>query len=314
MWRQPQANFEAKAFYPALEEYSECGCLRATWFELEECQRPIGRFRADVVPVVPLRNSAGEVKVYPTKKRGLSRYPVKRKRLCAGDGQRLDENAINEGGLNAEGDPGSDDDLPEDVDPLHDEFPVGDQQIAGLSDDVLGALMEPASMPPDEGEPPQQGPPPPAPLRIDPPPVLAPGPPPRQGPGSSRDKGLNMVVLTWGKISFYRSKRVFEATCRNPAHGKCVLTRTSGPPAGSSAPSNRRAGRPVGFLAAWLAKGGVSSKEEHWSPDVLQSSLQARRAARRLVMSLPNGPELLLLERPKADGEASEPENLDGYM
>lgn len=118
------------------------------------------------------------------------------------------------------------------------------------------------------------------------------------------------MVFKWGKITYYPSKRVFEAICRHPAHGKCVLTRTSHGRGGAAS----GAGRPMGFLAAWLERADQPSKAAHWAPEVLHASAAARRAAREAVKAMPNGPALLSHERPKENAEDSEPEGLAGFV
>lgn len=99
-------------------------------------------------------------------------------------------------------------------------------------------------------------------------------------------------------LSFYESKKVFQAVCANPLHGRCVLTRVvpgSGVLASSSSQSSRR--RPVlGLMAAWLNNNHQATKEGHWSADALAPSLESRRAARLLLHMTEGGEELFSFE------------------
>ena len=58
-----------------------------------------------------------------------------------------------------------------------------------------------------------------------------------------------------GRIAFHRSKTAFEATCGQPHHGQCTLTRTSRGRQGAG--GGVVAGRPLGFLACWLLHGAA---------------------------------------------------------
>lgn len=114
-----------------------------------------------------------------------------------------------------------------------------------------------------------------------------------------------------GILRFYANKQQFAATCDNHLHGKCVMTRQStAAKASARTPNILAKGRPLGYLAAWLAMGpGHTSKDDHWDKDK-QPTLEARRAARLKLAEHHHGRLLLSHERPKRAGEDDEPPGL----
>ena len=141
-----------------------------------------------------------------------------------------------------------------------------------------------------------------------PPPLPAPAtpPPPRPAAAKERQAPMAVVFVPGGKLTYYYSeKNAFcTAECNNPTHGRCVKTRTMREPARASAKSKGQ-GRPVGYLAAWLAKGiDLGSKALHWS-DEQQPSFAERAAARAQVADDGSADSALLLagEVPPQDGE-----------
>eukprot|EP00971_Amphidinium_carterae_P296703 5894053-Amphidinium_carterae.2 len=118
-----------------------------------------------------------------------------------------------------------------------------------------------------------------------------------------------------GKISYHHGRQSFEAVCLNPAHQPCVLTRTS---KGRKAKKGTTvAGRPLGFLSAWLLHADLcSNKEEHWSKQWWTDTLtvKARTDARAELKTFTNGEKLVTYEREAEDGEDSEPETLAGLL
>ena len=124
-------------------------------------------------------------------------------------------------------------------------------------------------------------------------------------------------IITWfmpdgsvGKISWYKSKMSFEATCACPAlhTSLCRTTRKSTAPKYSKSifvkPSQ---GRCCGYMAAWLLFGFTQDcAETHrtFEPDRTQ-----RRAGRALLKESPMGRKLLSKEAPKGHFESdSEPD------
>lgn len=127
-----------------------------------------------------------------------------------------------------------------------------------------------------------------------------------RGFGMGQGRAAAIVFVDGGKLSLYENRMIVEAVCRNPTHGKCVLTRSL------NASTGRRVeqGRPLGLMVAWLAKGaGLPSKAEHWSPEHWPSFTErcTGRAALK-ALAMPDSVALLAAERAKRPGEASEPE------
>ena len=127
-------------------------------------------------------------------------------------------------------------------------------------------------------------------------------PPPIGRAYLGRSKPQLRVEVPGGTLTWYRSGNI-EAPCGNKKHvGKrCVLTRKAGEP-GETARGGPGSGRPVGFLAAWLARGcDCGSRERHWADDNLLIPCAERMLARMYVLDLPGGVELSDKERPPHD-------------
>ena len=119
----------------------------------------------------------------------------------------------------------------------------------------------------------------------------------------ARDKAQVVVQVLGGKVTLYK-QGLFTATCDNPAHGRCVMSRTA------SAGRKKQQGRPIGFLVSWLAVGqGLTSKAAHWDK-ANWPSREARCQARDEVSDLPGGQELLDGERAQEPGEEGEPDDI----
>ena len=116
------------------------------------------------------------------------------------------------------------------------------------------------------------------------------------------------AMFAGGRISFYPSKAAFQANCNNPAHGRCVLTRSC------KAKGFRQGGRPLGFLAAWLEDNGQPTKQEHWAFEHLKLTRADRLAQRLLIQGDAQKASLLVHERSREDGEDEEPETLEGLL
>ena len=133
------------------------------------------------------------------------------------------------------------------------------------------------------------------------PPPLAPPPAPvAAAPESAR--ALQFWVRG-GKLSHYAEKKFMTAICDNKAHGKCVLTRTTVGRAGQPD------GRPIGLMAAWLAKGlDLGTKADHWKSSEWPS-FEERSAARTDFAKLthPDAVGLQTAERPARGDEGPEP-------
>ena len=107
--------------------------------------------------------------------------------------------------------------------------------------------------------------------------------------GSLRVMAEESVTLPQGKLTFC-GQGSFAATCANPSHNRCVLTRTA------LEGRSRAQGRPLAFLASWLELGAtVSSKAEHWNKDNWPSLAQ-RQTKREQIMADPSFDALLALQ------------------
>ena len=116
-----------------------------------------------------------------------------------------------------------------------------------------------------------------------------------------------------GLGAYHHSKRAFEAHC-HCNHGKCVLSRTSQPPAQAGQVGR---GRPLGFMTCWLQHGpACDSKAAHWDKDAWRAnfSQQLRLEARGFLLGWPGAEALFACERVLADGEDEEPPSLQGLV
>lgn len=268
----------------------------------------------NAVPIVPL-SRADSVEFYPTLRQGGGRNRQKRRRQGEGDeGAEEHPAEVPEELLLSSDDQEDQEGCPSEHDEEREE--VG--SLALFLDDNNDALQQPleSQLAPAEVAPPSAPEQKVQAVGAAEAPPSAPPPPPEPANARRRGRGHDTVVFPWGKITFYESKGgAFEAICRNPAHGKCVLTRGArGKPGASSSTSAPRGGRPLGFLAAWLAKGDAASKEEHWSDVCIRPSLAARQAGREFVRSALHGEALMARERPAVPGEPPEPPTLDGLI
>eukprot|EP00971_Amphidinium_carterae_P175667 3481791-Amphidinium_carterae.1 len=117
------------------------------------------------------------------------------------------------------------------------------------------------------------------------------------------------IQVGTGRLSFYPSKSCFEAVCGNRAHGRCVMSRTN-----RCRKNGNIGGRPVPFLCCFLENSGVASKQDHFATANLAFPKHKRTTWRRHLEQTPEGRHLLSLERPRQQGEDSEPESLEGYL
>lgn len=286
-------------FWQGVSLLAKYGALYTSWYQLEECHRPIPEFVIHTVPIVPLSKD-DPFKVFPPPRRGVGRNPRKRSAV----GEELvplgEEEDIRE-------------DMAQQFEELEDEVPVEfdeehelENPLGVMMGELGGNLIDAMEPPEEEGhqelveaareQEPQAHPPPAAGVRM------------QWGP---RGHGEATVEFPCGKITYWSSKGVFEAICRNPAHGKCVLTRS----AKARRNTEQRGGRPLGFLAAWLLKAEqAADKTEHWSQEFMHSSLEDRVAGRTYIAVSDNGEDLLSKERAPVPNEPEEPLSLDGLV
>ena len=112
------------------------------------------------------------------------------------------------------------------------------------------------------------------------------------------------VQVDGGFLTFYGNKQVFTATCGNPRHGRCVLSRTAEPG------KRRQQGRPLGLLTAWLFVGkDLESKADHWNR-ALWPNAALRSQHRELLADVEGADALFDCERPREPGEGPEPEQV----
>jgi len=126
-----------------------------------------------------------------------------------------------------------------------------------------------------------------------------------------REEAEATVSFAEGKITFYRKGTRFQAQCF--LHGpSCRLSRTGKPPAVGS--SRRGQGRPVGLMSAWLQIGAqpeLTDKVDHCATLLVVGITRAQRVeGRNRVRTATGGLATMQGERPKAEGEDSEPDEV----
>ena len=100
----------------------------------------------------------------------------------------------------------------------------------------------------------------------------------------------------------------FTATCNNPLHGKCVLTRKSEAYRRAAKSDNMAAkGRPLGFMSAWLDMGRHKPSKDHDWDTANYPDFHTRLVARLALSTASGGSDLLDKEREPRDGEGDEP-------
>lgn len=274
------------------------------WYRLADTPHGVVAFSPSVAPVHKVDDpQAKHGPFWPPGRGGGDR---KRFRLptgsrgsgSGGDGGADPDNdeLLADQALAIDGDDADDDEGPSDLDQLLNRLREGLKAAHDNdSDDIGGGVPVDGDVMPD---PPGEDPLPPVP----------PPPAPDDDAGHIRRAGPrgNADVTVWvegGRISFYSSKKSFEAVCGNPLHktdSRCV--RTCG--VTSSALCG---GRPLGLLAAWLANNAQANKAEHWAADQFSPTF-AERQIRRTMLALAEGTEeLFAKERPLDDGEQDEP-------
>eukprot|EP00971_Amphidinium_carterae_P344484 6484906-Amphidinium_carterae.1 len=116
-----------------------------------------------------------------------------------------------------------------------------------------------------------------------------------------------------GRISFYMSNNLFEASCNNPHHGRCVLSRGKDGRKGKA--GKRFGGRPLGMMMKWLADGASHDmKASHWDKSNWNWSQEQRLEARRALAQISGGQQLLDQERELVAGESEEPPTFLGMV
>lgn len=290
------------------------GQVLVEFYKLEENYVAIGRFVLSTVPALRLRE-LGSVSLWPLR---APRAQGHRPMPSSGSAGPMPEDIVADQELMV-GDEGMrDESTPDDEEDLHDSL---SEQLEHILEEA-GVLLEPVEV----VQPPEQG--------IEGRPIVAnvapladiPPVPPvgrRNSQLSAPEDGSVRVmrsaaeityIVPGGSISYYTSKGAFQAVCDAPGHGRCVLTRTAKAKKIGLAGEDL-GGRPVGFLAAWLARGvHCSTKEEHWAPDNLQQSQEVRATIRDQIRQTDGGVALLQWERPRGPEEPDEPTTLEGLL
>lgn len=300
--------------YEGLELISMSAQVTLQFYQLLTTQRPIGEFAPHTVAVKAMEG-AGPFPIWPVRRRRVPRHgpapkaASQRPDLLAIEGP---PDEIEEGSGDDEG--ADDDNLQEEgrfEEALEEVMDEGEVLLEGgilvplpsdasASSDPTGGDIMPAAAPSD--------------LAVLPPPEPEEPVPARRPPnheGRVRGSATVTCLTVGGTIAFYPSKRAFQAICDHPDHGRCVVTRGTGPQS-MGADGYPRAGRPVGFLAAWLAAGeGVATKAEHWQ--LMDQPLERRQELRAALQASQGGAVLAGCERERADGEPEEPPLLAGY-
>lgn len=136
--------------------------------------------------------------------------------------------------------------------------------------------------------------------------AVAPGPPVPAGGGpivaGGRRPAEGVVLVPGGELRYYQRINRFQARCTNPAHGsQCRKERV--------AQGGRKAaqGRPLGFLAAWLAQGALHADQEEHQNIAASIAFDVRAAAREALRNTDGSAELFSAERPLRAGETDEP-------
>lgn len=122
----------------------------------------------------------------------------------------------------------------------------------------------------------------------------------------------SVTLPNGGTTNYYLSTKSFQANCMCDAHGPqntCRLTRTQ---KASASASQQAQGRPLGFMASWLLEAGhFPTANDHKGAWGLQlAAAKERRVAARAVLRTCAAFEALAMrERPRREGEGSEPED-----
>lgn len=300
-------------FYEAMRLVHDCVEVQVSWYKLEETLAPIGAFNPNTVAVLPLDAALEPTAIWPPRPRAAPKYPPRRSPV---GGEVAGESLV----------PIEDEEVSEDPEVFDSQEPVTEAEDPDEFEDLDAALAEVLEVYDEEASAeavplvpvvapdaealvqPENAPAPEEP---------APPPAPKAEAGRQRRGVRGSATLTFhvagGSISYYPSKTAFEAVCNHPEHGRCVVTRTSRAMAGSR--RGPESGRPVGFLAAWLAAGqSRASKQEHWATECFDRPHAERAAFRVAIGGSAAGRTLLECERPAGPDEDLEPMNLQPYL
>jgi hypothetical protein len=287
---------EYSTLWPTLQKLDLDLAWFSKYYAIRESAMPLGSFQPANATMVPLQPGVG------------TQFWPPRRRTAARKGTGVADTA---GADDLDDDPDHADDNADDNDVKADE---DEQVVDKLLEDSIQAMRvahEETPPPPDPGEAAGSDAAPP-----DPGPADSDSEGSSSSSSSSSSKSVRLrgtadlaVQVPGGVIRFYQNKNSFTATCCNPNHGKCVITRTALTAANEKSSNTNviAKGRPLGFMTAWLAMSEhTADKEDHWDTDKAPNFV-TRVAARNQLADIPKASALLAKERPQRAGEGPEP-------
>ena len=300
--------------YPAFARMVNSDVISASVYRLEDVDRPIAAFSAQPVPIVPLPDFEEPVQFWPrlNRRRRARRAPDQ---PDGSDGQDDDAAAV-EDADEVDGDAGADGAEDEQRPCEEEDAPP---QFVELLNPLLDAYDQPVRIPFAAAA-----------VRADPmePPRVPEGNDDgaaapdgeqraaRDAPAARvpyRERYDNTVFLDSGLITYYESNNAFEARCFLHRR-RCKMSRVAFQPGVDySRRRDRKKGRPLGFLAAWLGVGpGCGSKDVHCSHANVRHiagphGFALRREARAALAALPGAEVLFERERNALGDEEEEP-------
>ena len=302
---------------------SPSSVISVSWYVLESSKRPLPCLAPDIVSVLSLKVAEPVAQIFPRIRKRRGPLPDAD---CDDDGPE-EAGDVGSGDVDLDADEAAAPlgDLDDGADPaplLEPLLDLAEEMHAEMVAEFLDPPPPPDTLPdaPEVAFPP--GPPippaaaePAAAAHDEVPPPPAPYVPPVRG---AIGKAECTFVVPGGVLRFYESKSSFTANCGK--HPGCVLTRTNNSVFKKSKTTGVRhkAGRPVGFLGAWLAAGNdpaITDKGSHVDPKLQESLSWDMRCAFRVdAKNHPAGLELMGKEREKDDDELSEAESVGGYV
>ena len=133
-----------------------------------------------------------------------------------------------------------------------------------------------------------------------------PAPHPRGGYAGAIGPDRSYCFPNGSEIRAYPNIGKYEAICSNPAHGRCILTRTYRMPARRSH-ANPYQGRPLGKLSFFCMSAFHAQHVSHITHIECDPTLEERSEARADLTQDPMSEGIRSFERPQADGEGDEP-------
>lgn len=306
-----KSTMDFEGLYEAFQPFAHFDRIEATFFKVEEAERPIAEFLPQPVPAIELESGYASGRFWP-------RVPPRRSSTRRGHGDEDEEpGPSDDDEVEEEGEAAAEED---EVEGTAEGVPI---QSEALLDAVYNVYAEERPHPLQDAD---EGPEGVATHVVDGQGDEAshePVPdPPRETAAATTTKRRRAsqhnpdeaIIFASGMITFFSSNGNFQATCTVHGDQRCTLTRK-----GSAAQKQTRrgvGGRPLGLLAAWLSMGETAaSKEEHIAPSSITGLAGAdvaayRRQMRAELADIPGSEILFAQERPKDDDETSEPDRV----